>query len=262
MGNRCDAMPRAAAVWACLLVGVVVLAAPAGAADNAGNAAHGERLAAHYRLESPAGAGPFPAVLLVSGCSGFSAPFAGPHYDTAQARLVELGFLTVRVNYLAAREAPSCIQVHTAMVADDIAWVVADLRRHPRVKADAINLLGWSWGGAGVLRALGAKDGRAPVAAAVAYSPVCTYAVPWQGTVPVLVLHGAIDDVAPLAACEALFARVPDAGRPRLVVLPDAHHGFDNAQLPADFKYPYGTLASNPAAATKAWAELAAFLRR
>jgi hypothetical protein len=54
------------------------------AADNAD---HRELLSKHYRLEKPEGSGPFPAVMMVSGCSGFDAKFAKSHYDAVQKRL-------------------------------------------------------------------------------------------------------------------------------------------------------------------------------
>ena len=62
------------------------------AADNAD---HRELLSKHYGLEKPDGAGPFPAVMLVPGCSGFDAKFAKGHYDGVQSHLVELGFVTL-----------------------------------------------------------------------------------------------------------------------------------------------------------------------
>jgi len=245
----------AALCW--LLLGV------AGQTDAAAD--HGKALAAHYKLQRPTGPGPFPAVMLVSGCSGFDAGFSKPHYDAVQARLVELGFLTVRVDYLAARGARNCLAVPVDQVAGDVAWAVADLARNPMVKPAAINLLGWSWGGAGVLRALVPFGERAPaqVGAAAAYYPSCKYlSEPWSSPVPVLVLHGAIDNVAPLSACRALFDSLPKSTHLTMQVLDDAHHGFDVAGLPAEFQYQFGTLGSNPQAAEQAWNRLIAFLQR
>ena len=74
----------------------------------ADDAKHRELLSKHYRLVKPDGAGPFPAIMMVPGCSGFDAKFAKAHYDHVQSRLVELGFVTLRVNYLAARNAATC----------------------------------------------------------------------------------------------------------------------------------------------------------
>lgn len=246
----------AIAALCALLLGTAAVAAPDTHVAKA--------LTEHYRLEHPAGGDPWPAVVLVSGCSGFEAGFSRPHYDEVQARLVALGFLTLRVNYLAVHEKPSCMGLPMEWVADDIAWVVAELRRDPRVKADAVNLLGWSWGGASALRTLTGNGERrpAPVAAVAAYYPPCQYALPWQAPVPVLVLHGTIDNVAPLAACRTFLDGLPAAADVQVLELADARHGFDVSQLPAEFKYAFGTLGSNPKAAAKAWDELTGFLRR
>ena len=246
-----------------LLAGLLAFAACT-AAHAADSTVQGSRLAGHYRLAKPDGRGPFPAVLLVAGCSGFEAGFSKPHYDGVQARLVALGFLTVRVDTLAARAVPSCAMVSAESAADDIAWTAEQLKTDPLVKAGAINVLGWSWGGAGALLAL-RRHGTRPAArvdAVVVYYPACRYVQPWEADVSVLVLHGAIDNVATLKECTALFARLPSSKRPKLVVLEQAHHGFDIAQLPKETRYGFGTLGSNPRAAALAWDELTAFLRR
>jgi dienelactone hydrolase len=67
-----------------------------------------ELLSKHYQLQKPDGRGPFPAVILVPGCSGFNAAFAKGHYDEVQNQLLEMGFVTLRVNYLAVRDVPIC----------------------------------------------------------------------------------------------------------------------------------------------------------
>ena len=110
------------------------------AADNAD---HRELLSKHYRLEKPDGAGPFPAVMMVSGCSGFDAKFAKGHYDGVQSQLVESGFVTLRVNYLAARNATHCTDVPTEDVAGDIRIAAEYLRQKPFVKKGLLTL----WGG-------------------------------------------------------------------------------------------------------------------
>ncbi|MEJ2170823.1 MAG: hypothetical protein P8X90_35475, partial [Desulfobacterales bacterium] len=76
-----------------------------------------ERLSKHYRLEKPEGKGPFPAVIMVPGCSGFDAKFAKAHYDRVQRRLVDMGFVTLRVNYQAARNVANCTEVTSEAVA-------------------------------------------------------------------------------------------------------------------------------------------------
>ena len=69
---------------------------------------HRELLSKHYRLEKPHGAGPFHAIMMVPGCSGFDAQFQKAFFDGVQSHVVKLGSVTLRVNYLAARNASSC----------------------------------------------------------------------------------------------------------------------------------------------------------
>ena len=67
---------------------------------------HEQRLIELLNFEKPEGSGPYPIVVLVSGCRGFNYPF----YDRAQAKLVEMGFATARVDYMAARNTTTCMQ--------------------------------------------------------------------------------------------------------------------------------------------------------
>lgn len=226
---------------------------------------HRKLLSKYYRLQKPGGAGPYPAVMLVSGCSGFEARFAKAQYDAVQKRLVGLGFVTLRVDYLAVRKASSCWpDVSTEDVARDIRFAADYLRRQPFVKKGALNLMGWSWGGAGSLRALGRSGDQEPahVDSVVVYYPACKRVGKWDSNVPVLVLYGAIDNVAPLRNCKTLFKDLPRRDRVTVKVYPDAHHAFDNSELPPKMQYQFGTLGYNAAAARSAWADLTTFLRR
>jgi dienelactone hydrolase len=224
-----------------------------------------ERLSKNYRMEKPEGPGPFPAVMLVPGCSGFNAEFAKARYDRVQTRLVKLGFVTLRVNYLAARNAILCWpDVAPEDVAGDICIAAEYLRQQPFVKKGAINVLGWSWGAAGVLKALGRTKKREPaqVETVIVYFPHCKDCKKWDSEVPVLVLSGAIDDVSPFSDCKKLFAHLPKPHKVTVRVYDDAHHGFDNSDLPETMQYQFGTLGYNEAAAKSAWLEVTKFLRR
>jgi dienelactone hydrolase len=229
---------------------------------------HRERLAKHYRLEKPDGTGPFPAVMMVPGCSGFHADFAKGHYDGVQSRLVDLGFVTLRVNYLAARNADSCFpDIIAREVADDIHIAADYLRQQSFVKKGAINLIGWSFGAAAALEALGRTENIDPVqiAAVVVYYPYCREVKQkWNSEIPLLVLVGALDNIAPLDSCKQIF---PAVSSDRLVirVYKDAHHCFDFQGIPAEMQHPlipYGTIGYNEAAAKAAWIEVTNFLRK
>lgn len=232
----------------------------------ADNSEHQEHLAKHYRLEKPDGAGPFPAVMMVPGCTGFDdAKFVKNHYDNVQSQLVELGFVTLRVDYLAARNATLCWpDVPTNDVADDICIAAEYLGQQTFIKKGAINVIGWSWGGASAFRALRRTGSREPaqVDTVVAYYPHCSMARKWDSEVPVLVLGGAIDKVSPFSTCEMLFRQVAKPDKLTIRVYEGAHHGFDRAELPSTTEGDFGTLGYNEAAAKSAWNEVTNFLRK
>ena len=220
----------------------------------ADNTEHKERLSKHYRLEKPKGAGPFPAVMMVPGCSGFE--YAREAYNSGQKRLVELGFVTLRVDYLAARNVSHCFDggVSIEEVATDIGIAAGYLREQTFVKKDSLNVVGWSYGGACALQALGRTYNREPVKvdAVVAIYPLCDCVQQrWDSQVPVLVLVGLLDTVAPLKNCTGLFRGLPDE-RLTIKTYEDAQHEFDDFERP---QY-------NEADAKSAWIEVTNFLRK
>jgi dienelactone hydrolase len=224
--------------------------------DGCNSAEHRERLAKHYQLEKPDGAAPFPAVMMVPGCSGFDRELLKKHYDAVQSKFVKLGFVTLRVDYPAARSADSCWpDVMTREVADDICIAAEFLRQQPFVKEGTINLIGWSYGGGGALHALGRSQNRNPVQvdAMVVYYPYCREVKQkLDSEIPLLVLVGAVDNVAPLGECKDIFPTAP-SHEPVIRVYEDAHHSFDFEELPAEMEDEFGTIGYNEAAAKAAW---------
>ena len=64
-------------------------------------------------------------------------------YDGVQSQLVEMGFVTLRVNYLAVRDVPICWpRVSTEDIASDIRIAAEYLRQQPFVKKGAISVMG------------------------------------------------------------------------------------------------------------------------
>jgi dienelactone hydrolase len=192
-------------------------------------------LSRHYRLEKPGSPGPFPAVTLVPSCRVFDGKFVSAHYDRVQHRLVELGFVTLSVNFLAVRNASSSFpDVPTHDVAGDMCIAAEYLRQQSFVKKGAINVLGWSWGGAIALMALRRAENRDPaqVGAVVAYFPVCSWVHMWDSEVPALALFGAIDNVAALSECKSYFTDLPKPHRVTVRVYDNSYLGFDNRDLP------------------------------
>ena len=132
-----------------------------------------ELISKHFRLQKPEGKGKFPVVMLVAGCHGFNLDTAKDHYDRTQDLLVELGFATLRIDSLAVQNAATCNEVDSGNVADDIYVTAEFLRDQNFVKKDALNVMGWSWGGACALQALKETKNRKPanVNSVVAYYP-------------------------------------------------------------------------------------------
>jgi dienelactone hydrolase len=223
-----------------------------------------ERLSKHYCLEKPEGKGPFSAVIMVPGCSGFNAELGKAKYDRVQRRLVEMGFVTLRVDYQAARNIANCTEVTPQAVAGDICVACKYLRSQPFVRKEAINLLGWSYGGAGSLWALRRTRDRQPaqVAAVIVYYPYCMGVEEWDSEVPVLALFGTIDNVVRFPMCNHIFTHVPKPDKITVRVYEDAHHSFDNSDIPEPIQYQFGTLGYNEAAAKAAWEEVTNFLRK
>ena len=174
-----------------------------------------ELLSKHFRLEKPKGEGPFPAVMLVPGCSGFDSETFVTHYERVQDQLVELGFVALRIDWLAVRNAANCYEVDFENVAGDIGVVADYLRQQDYVKKSALNVLGWSYGGACALQALRDTQNRnsADVDSVIAYYPSCWIVKSWDSEVPVLALFGGADNMAPFADCEKLIKNLKNPKR-------------------------------------------------
>jgi len=224
------------------------------------------RLAARYGLEKPEGKGPFPAVMLVPGCSGFEHRLWKGHYERTARRLKELGFVTIRVDYLAAADSSSCeVIMNPSELGDDVATAAKYLREQSYVKPDAINLLAWSYGGVPTFHALRKTESREPVqlAAVVAYGPYISLPEQLKVETPVLVLCTAQDTQSACSRVETLLTEEPAKGRLRIVKYEEGYHGFDNSDLPAKVETLNGNVIGyKEATATIAWVEVAKFLRR
>ena len=90
-------------------------------------------------MKKPAGAEPFPAVMLVPGCSGFNSETFADHYERVQDQLVKLGFVTLRIGWLAVRNAANCYDVGFESVVGDIG-TVADYLRQQDYIFDKLNV--------------------------------------------------------------------------------------------------------------------------
>jgi dienelactone hydrolase len=215
-----------------------------------------------YKSFAPAGSGPFPAVVFVSGCSGFK-PFGNVNmYDEKAEQLRREGYLVIFVDYLGRRGLANCAG---KTIFDDAGKDVLEaarwLRSQPNVDRARINVIGWSYGGGVVLAAL--RQLAATESAfhrAVLLYPDCRPLQSIKARVPVLALFAGQDDVAPVAKCAPLATALP-AGTFRHVTYESARHGFDARGLPAKTQYAYGTIGYDAQADRAAWAEISAFLK-
>jgi dienelactone hydrolase len=200
------------------------------------------------QLFRPAGAGPFPAVIALHGCGGLYSKHGGlspRHRDWAE-RLQSQGFIVLFPDSFGSRGAGSQCRESERVARpsseriDDVLAAKAWLQSRSDVKPDAVSLLGWSNGGSTVLYTLREtarlKDGKPPLARAVAFYPGCRLPLEagnWTTATPLLILVGEADDWTPAAPCKALVEQAR-AGGNRLVSIvtyPGAYHDFDHPSL-------------------------------
>jgi dienelactone hydrolase len=216
-----------------------------------------------FRVLSPSGGASNPAVLLVPGCSGFVARNGINHYDERASELQAAGYFVVFVDYLGRRHLTDCAggrDVSHVEVSADILEAAAWIKDHARVASDKIFVIGWSYGSGGVLAALQAMSpASAVLAKAVTYYPDCRRAMPWSSTsVSVLMLMGALDEVAIPALCDPVIRGAPPNSL-HAVLYPNARHGFDMRSLPE--RAEFGRLGYNAEAAKASWVAVLDFLR-
>ena len=212
-----------------------------------------------FRILSPSGSGAHPVVLLVPGCSGFTATNGVNFYEERASELQAAGSIVVFVDYVLRRMQTNCAHVGQSEVAQDISDAAAWIRKQPSVNGKRISVIGWSFGAGGVLAALKVMPPDPPVAKAVMYYPVCRGAVPWSVPVIGLMLLGTKDDVAYPTLCKPVVDGVP-ADRLRVVTYQEAHHGFDNRGFPEQADQS-GAPVYNAEAAKASWATVLEFLK-
>jgi len=227
---------------------------------------HVELLSKHFRFEKPEGNGPFPVVMLFPSCGGFNSRNLKSQYDRVQNLLGELGFITLRIDYLAVRNVLKCHSINFEDAANDIGLVAEYLRKQDFVKKNALNVIGWGKGAAITFQALTETKNRKPakVDAVIAYYPRCASIsiLEWTSKVPVLALFGAKSAPASFSYCEKLFGDQPKSEKITVRIYDDAYMAFDNSDLPPELKRFWGTVGYNEAAAKSAWSEVTNFLQK
>lgn len=244
-------------------------------------------------LYRPAGAGPFPAVVMHHGCGGMynrtgAAP--SPHTGAWARHFVSRGYVALAVDSftprgyteMCTRPAPQPVRIGQERPRD-AAGALFYLRRRPDVIADRIADIGWSHGGGTALFAasrLNASLRRqagpgADFRTMISFYPPCLPALGnerFTTARPLLILIGAADDWTPAAPCLALADHLRRKGDAvDLVLYENAHHGFDG---PGDVRFTRSdaagaiarggvvTMATDSAARADAMARVDAWLDR
>lgn len=197
----------------------------------------------------PAGAGPFPAVVMLHDCSGL-----GPRSSGAPRRWAELlvarGYVVAIPDSFSPRGFPNGVCVDPSPARVDVApfrrvrdaYAALDhLRALPEVDGSRVGVMGGSHGGSTTLATLAALPADAPAfaerkrrgfAAGLALYPGCDIGNPrfdrgYRAVAPLRILSGELDDWTPAAPCEAL-ARNASGAPVTVKVYPGAHHSFDS----------------------------------
>jgi dienelactone hydrolase len=235
-------------------------------------------------LVSPDGAGPFPGLVMLHGCTGLRTRTGAIQQKLRfwAEHLRDLGYVSLLADSFGSRGIDEvCTGRHMLSPvrdrADDARGALRYLQGRPEVRADRIGLLGWSNGAAAALSVVFDEGSAAgDFRAAVAFYPNCTRQYPggpdFRPYAPLYVLVGALDDWTPAAPCMALVDRARAAGAPIAIkVYPGAHHAFDAPSTPIRYRPEVknhnkldgdsgATVGTDPVARADAIAEVAAFL--
>ena len=207
-------------------------------------------------LYKPAGSGPFPALVLLHGCSGIQ-----PR-DIAWAQwLTARGYVAFALDSFSGRGLTRVCADAAPLTggarARDVYAAAEHLKSLPFVDANRLGAIGWSHGGWTVLRAAPLEHLHPDVKlkALIAFYPACGDLAIYRSSLPLLMLLGADDNWTPAEPCRLIAEEARREGLDvTAVVYPNAHHGFDNpsARQPiriADARRGAGaTVAYNPQA--------------
>ncbi len=187
-------------------------------------------------VSRPAGAGPFPAIVVMHDCSGL-----GPRSSGAPERwanlLVSRGYVVVIPDSFSTRgwpagvctdPSPERFDVRPGRRVRDAYAALAFAKSLSYVDGRRIGLMGGSHGGTTTLLSMGAP--QTGFAAAVALYPGCpSKPGGYRVSAPLLILIGEKDDWTPAEPCRQLTESAQAAGQPVSIrIYPGAHHSFDS----------------------------------
>ncbi len=217
-------------------------------------------------LIKPAGAGPFPAVVIMHDCSGLGRSSSGGPQRWAE-ELVQQGYVVLIPDSFTPRSFPDgvCTLPYSQAViangyvrAGDAYGALLALRKLPYVDGKRVGIMGASHGGWTTLAAMcapvdekdplsGAKSNGFTAAVALypacaarygawssvrqnkTFGPVVSHSGVYKPIAPVLILIGEKDDWTPAEDCRKMVEVSRDAGFPiDMITYPGAHHAFDS----------------------------------
>ena len=181
-------------------------------------------------LTRPSGDGLFPAVVLLHSCLGLPA-----NKRSIAAAIARWGYVALFVDDFTTRGLKETCAEDFAEGLSDAFGALLYLSRLPYVNSTRIGVVGYSQGADVALKIASSGVGAFALAdgvkfkAAAAFYPPCQNQAAAKLDLPTLILIGELDHVTPAADCERLAKVQPgDLHEIRLVVYPDAYHGFDN----------------------------------
>jgi len=198
----------------------------------------------------PEGRGPFPAIVLLHGCSGMYTPsgYVTLSYRTWAELLAEDGYVTLLVDSFNPRGYRTICELQKRPILEsrervqDAYAALQWLARQDYVEPDHVGLLGWSNGGTGALYTM--RQSNKPergFRSAVAFYPGCRTIVksklPYLPYAPLLILNGEADDWTPALPCRQVADAARDLGAEmNIISYPGAYHSFDRINLPVRYR--------------------------